>query len=324
MEYKHVPVMLKEVIEYLQPKKGQYFFDGTLGGGGYTVEISKLVGEKGKVLATDLDEMAIENFKFKILNLKLNNINIYHGNFKDISKISEETLGSSVRYDGIVLDLGLSSAQLEDRSRGFSFRFDAPLDMAFGETADGTCLRRQGRQTADIINKTGEKDLEKIIREYGEERFAGRIAKGIVEARKLKEIKTTKELVEIIADAVPANYKNNPKINFATRTFQALRIATNRELDNLKEFLPQAVELLKPRGRLVVVSFHSLEDRIIKEFFKTESINCLCPPRFPVCQCGHKASLKIITRKPITPASEESNNNPRARSAKLRVAEKIV
>jgi 16S rRNA (cytosine1402-N4)-methyltransferase len=318
MEYKHVPVMLKEVIEYLKPKEGQVFFDGTLGGGGYTTELARLVGKKGKVLATDMDQLAIDNLKFKIKNLKLTNIELYHGNFKEITQVSKEIFGGDVRYDGIVLDLGLSGAQLEDRDRGFSFRFDAPLDMAFGQTT-----RQQDNKTASILNKWEERDLEKIIREYGEERFSRRIAKAIVSARKNKKIVRTGELVEIIAGAVPAVYKNNQKIHFSTRTFQALRIATNDELVNLEKFLPFALDLLKPGGRLAVVSFHSLEDRIVKNFFKNENRICICPPKAPVCQCNHKARLKIISKKAISPGLEELKNNSRSRSAKLRVAEKI-
>jgi len=326
MEYIHVPVMLKEIIEYLQPREGQVFFDGTLGGGGYTTEIAKLVGERGKVLATDLDQLAIKNFESRIKNEKINNVILKNENFKNITQISEEVFGRDIRYDGIVLDLGLSSAQLQDRDRGFSFRFDAPVMMEFGgHTSPPAPLlaRRGGAKTEDILNKWKENELEKIIREYGEEKFSRKIAQAIVLARKNKKIERTGELVEIIASAVPAVYKNNQKIHFATRTFQALRIATNDELGSLAEFLLQALELLKPGGRLAIVSFHSLEDRIVKNFFRTESKDCLCPPRVPLCQCNHQAGLKIITKKALEASAEEIKNNPRSRSAKLRVAERI-
>ncbi len=309
----------------MDPKPGQNIIDCTLGGGGYTVEIAERIGKKGKILAIDLDKMAINNLEFRIKNLELN-IKSVCGNFKDLQKIvSNEFKEKEVKFRGIVFDLGLSSAQLQDKSRGFAFQMDAPLIMEFGIWNAESGMERTG----DIVNKWRQEDLEKIIREYGEERFAGRIARGIVERRKQEPIKTTGELVEAIGGVVPAAYKRNHhrggirKIHFATRTFQALRIATNRELENLEQALPQAVDLLAPGGRVAVVSFHSLEDRIVKRFFKKESKDCLCPPTLPICQCGHKARLKILTRKVIKPTEEEVENNPRARSAKLRVAEKV-
>ncbi|MDD5031621.1 MAG: 16S rRNA (cytosine(1402)-N(4))-methyltransferase RsmH [Patescibacteria group bacterium] len=317
MEYKHTPVMLKEVIEYLRPRTGQFFIDCTLGGAGYTIEIAKRVGETGRVLAIDLDEMAIANARHLISRLKLTNIILANENFKNLSKIIKTYFKEENQKDwfsGIVFDLGLSSAQLEDRSRGFSFQLAAPLDMAFGP------LTR--RRTEEIINNWPEADLEKIIREYGEERFAKNIARAIGERRKKTKIETTDELAEIIEAAVPKKYLNG-KIHPATRTFQALRIATNDELNSLREALPAAVNLLASKGRLAIVSFHSLEDRIVKNFFKEEARDCLCPPSFPICQCGHKASLKIITKKVVRPGEEEIKNNPRSRSAKLRVTEKL-
>lgn len=325
MKYKHIPVMLKEVLEYLEPSPGQNFIDCTLGGGGYTIAIAKKVGEKGTVLAIDLDKMAIKNLEFIIKNSELN-IKSVRGNFKNLQKIvKNEFKGKEVKFSGIVFDLGLSTAQLEDKSRGFSFQADTPLIMEFGIGEAESGMER----TEDIVNKWRQEDLERIIREYGEERFAGRIARGIVESRKQEPIKTTGELVEAISRVVPAAYKHNRrrggtrKIHFATRTFQALRIATNMELENLEQVLPQAVDLLAPGGRVAVVSFHSLEDRIVKRFFKKESKDCLCPPTLPICQCGHKARLKILTRKVVKPTEEEIENNPRAGSAKLRIVEKI-
>jgi 16S rRNA (cytosine1402-N4)-methyltransferase len=323
MQYQHTPVMLKEVLEYLDPQPGQFFIDCTLGGGGYTVAIATKVGERGKVLAIDLDEMAIENAKLQITNYKLQNVILAYGNFRDLQKIVKEKFkDEEAKFSGIVFDLGLSSAQLKDKSRGFSFQLDAPLDMRFAHHRLNTELDRFYTDTQIIINRWPQEELERILREYGEERFAGRIARKIVENRKKKPIKTTGELVEIIAAAVPAAYKRK-KIHFATRAFQALRIATNKELENLEVVLPQAVELLKKGGRLVVISYHSLEDRIVKQFFKKESKNCLCPPNTPVCQCGHIARLKILTRKVVKPTEGEIKNNPRARSAKMRVAEKV-
>ncbi len=315
----HIPVMLKEVVKILNPQKGGYFIDCTLGGGGYTVEIAKRVGESGKVLTIDLDETALENLEVRIKNLELrDNITLANENFKNLSKIVKDKFAEKkdIKFDGIVFDLGLSQAQLRDRNRGFSFQVDAPLDMAFGQKTEN---RRQ--TTEYIVNNFTQDELERIIREYGEERFASRLARAIVEERKLKPVKTTGQLVKIIGKAVPGFYKNK-RIHFATRTFQALRIATNKELENLEEALPQATELLRPCGTVAVVSYHSLEDRMVKNFFKKESKDCLCPPEFPICQCGHRAKLRILTAKPVRPTADEIQSNPSARSAKLRAAMK--
>ena len=334
MGYKHDPVLLDEVIEYLDPQPGDWFIDCTLGGGGYTRAITEKVGERGKVLSFDLDEMAIANAnKYK----NKNNL-IIHDNFSNLSKIIEDNQsffqgnGSTAssadqiqkelqdqdacgQFAGVVLDLGLSSAQLEDNRRGLSFKLAAaPLDMSFAGDA---------RTTGIILNKYKEEELRDIIWNFGEEKFSKRIAKAIIESRKNHPIDTVGELVDIIRSSVPSNYANNKKQHFATRTFQALRIATNKELDNIRQVLPQAEDALKRGGRIVVISYHSLEDRIVKKFFKDESRDCLCEPGAPVCNCGHKAALKIITSKPVTPSEEEVRRNPRARSAKLRVAEKI-
>ncbi len=308
--------MLKEILNYLQPLPGQNFIDCTLGGAGYTIEIAKKVGQGGKVLAVDLDEMAIENAKLQITNAKLQNIILINDNFKNLSKIVEKYFGDeeSAKFHGIVLDLGLSSAQLQDRDRGFSFQLDAPLNMAFGDPDAET--------TEHIVNNWRADELERIFREYGEERFVGRIARKIVEYRKLKLIETTGQLTEIIKSAVPKKYLYG-KIHPATRVFQALRIATNKELENLEQALPQAMDLLAPQGRIAVVSYHSLEDRIVKYFFRQESKDCLCPPSYPACRCHHKARLKILTPRVVRASEEEVLNNPRARSAKLRVAERI-
>jgi len=317
MEYTHVPVMLKEGIEYLNLKPGQIIVDCTLGGTGYTREIAKLVGEKGKVIAIDADKMAIENAKLQIARDKLKNIILVHDNFRNLQKILEKNEVEK-NISGIIFDLGLSSAQLEDRNRGFSFRVDAPLNMQFASSKFQ--VTNNTNKTQEIVNFWSEKDLEKIIRDYGEEKYAGRIANAIVKNRPLR---TTKELVDAIMNAVPASYRRG-KIHSATRTFQALRIATNDELKALEEVLPQALKALKFNGRLVVVSYHSLEDRIVKNFFRREAKECICPPENMVCTCGHKPLIKILTKKPITPSEEEINLNIRARSAKLRAAEKIT
>jgi len=310
MEYKHTPVMLSEVLEYLSPYRGGYFIDCTLGGGGYTSALSRIVSSNGRILAIDLDKEAIENTRRK--NLK--NVILAHDNFKNLSQIIKKEFKGDALFDGIVLDLGLSSYQLEDRNRGFSFRKDdQPLNMSFDQ--EDVSL------TKDIVNNSSQKELEKIISEHGEEKYAKRIANQIIKKRKEKKIETTGDLIQAIEMAVPKKFYN--KIHPATKTFQALRIATNRELENLKEVLPQAVAHLKPKGRLAVISFHSLEDRIVKNFFKNESRDCLCPPAFPECRCNHLRTLKIITKKPICPEEKEIKENPRARSAKMRVAEKI-
>ena len=317
MRYEHTPVMIEEVIKYLNPQPGEKIIDCTLGGGGYTWSIADRVGEKGKVLAIDLDELAIKNAKEKIKKTKNKNIILVHANFKDLSKIIKENFKEDSRFDGIVFDLGLSSAQLQDRDRGFSFQLDSPIDMAFGRD-DGA--RR--RTTEYLVNHLGGKELEEILRKYGEERFAGRIARAITEARKAGPIKTTGRLKEIIEKSVPSFYKRG-KIHFATRTFQALRIATNDELGNLEKALENSLENLRSGARIVVVAYHSLEDRIVKKFFKKESKNCVCPPELPVCRCGHAARLKILTPKVVIPKDSETENNPRSRSAKLRAAEII-
>jgi 16S rRNA (cytosine1402-N4)-methyltransferase len=316
MEYRHTPVMLAEALEYLKPRRGGIFIDCTLGGGGYTKALLDIVGERGQVIGIDMDELAVSNANNKFKNYK--NLNIVHDNFKNLQAIVNKFLVNqkSFMVDGIVFDLGLSSAQLEDGHRGLSFRMDAPLNMSFGNEEDGL-------STFDIVNKNREQELSRIIWEYGEERYANRIAHKIVEARKTQSISTTGKLVEIIGSAVPANYRHNSKIYFATRTFQALRIATNREIDNLNKVLPQTITLLKTGGRLVVISYHSLEDRIVKKILRLESKNCLCPPQAPICNCHHQANFKIITKKPLVPTTIEIKNNPRARSAKMRVAEKI-
>ena len=308
--------MLDEVVEYLQLKNGDWIIDCTLGGAGYTIRIAKKVLPDGRVFSFDMDGLAILNAKKIIKQEGLNNIEIINDNFKSLRENIEKCVveKGDKGFSGIVFDLGLSSAQLEDRARGFSFQLDAPLDMAFGDGA---------RSTYEIVNHWHQSEIIRILREFGEERYSPAIAKAIVNLRKEKKIKTTKHLVEIIRMAVPRIYRNNKKIHFATKTFQALRIATNGELDNIKDALPQALSLLKSGGRIVVVSYHSLEDRIVKQFFKKESRDCLCPKEIPICQCVHKAQLKIITKKILTPGDKEVERNPRARSAKMRVAEKI-
>lgn len=308
MEYKHTPVMVQEVIDHLAIKRGGYCIDCTLGSGAYTERLSKIVGSEGRVLSIDLDEAAILNTGKK--NIK--NVILVNDNFKNIRCVAEEAMGARFLFDAVVMDLGLSSYHLADRSRGFSFFSEESLDMAFGSTV--------GRSTEYIVNNYKESDLRRIFFEYGEENEAYKIAHAIVEERKIEPIVNAKILAQIITRA---KRNINKKIHPATKVFQALRIETNDELGSLKKVLPDALELLKPGGRLAVVSFHSLEDRIVKDFFKRESIDCLCPPKLPVCVCQHKKSLRILTKKPMSASATEIANNPRARSAKLRVAEKL-
>lgn len=310
----HIPVMLEEVIDNLQVKKGDFCIDGTLGAMGYTKRLLNEIGKEGKVLSLDLDEKVIAEAGRIKQEENLDNLIIEHSNFKNVKEVVQKHFSLQQKFNCIVVDLGLSSDQLYDEERTFSFQSDAPLDMAFSET--------DLNDTQNIINTYSQRELERIIKDYGEERFAKSISNNIVKERKRKSIKTGKDLQSLIARTVPKRFwpKN---VNVATKTFQALRIATNEELQNLEEFLPQAIELLKPQGRLAVVSFHSLEDRIVKHYFKREAKDCICPPQAPICVCGHKAKIQIITPKGITANKEELERNPRARSARLRIVEKI-
>jgi 16S rRNA (cytosine1402-N4)-methyltransferase len=312
--YQHTPVLLEEVLSYLNAKPGEKIIDATLGGGGYTFAIADKVGKKGRVLALDMDELALNNAKLKIADGNIGNIALTHANFKDIANVAQEEFGSSPDVDGVVFDLGLSSAQLEDRHRGFSFQADAPLSMAFGS------LISEDR-TSTILNTTPLKELALIIGRFGEERFARPIARAIISAREIAPIETTKQLVAAIERGVPPAYRHGSRLHFATRTFQAIRIATNDELVNLEVALRSLRKIIKVGGRIVVVSFHSLEDRIVKNFFKAESRGCICPPNFPICRCGHTPTLTILTKKAITATEEEVQKNPRSRSAKLRAAQ---
>lgn len=315
MDYQHKPVMIKEVMEILNPKPGENFIDCTLGGAGYTLELAKRVGDKGKILAIDLDEAAIKNAQSKIEILKLKNIILHHGNFRDLADITAKEC-RGMKFNGIVMDLGLSSAQLADKSRGFSFQDEARLNMSFNQTVEND------KNAEYILNNYSQQELEKIIKEYGEERFAKRIVQKIVEYRQNQPIKTTEQLLEVIKQVVPKKFQHG-HLHPATRTFQALRIAVNDELENLKVVLPPAVELLSSGGKIAIVSFHSLEDRIVKQYFKQEARDCLCPKTYPACRCQHLARLKILTKHVLRPSEEEILKNHRARSAKLRAAQKI-
>lgn len=288
----HISVLLKETIQGLCPKENENFIDCTLNGGGHTKEILKHNGPKGKILGIEWDKEIFDNIKKE----NIDRLIAVNDSYVNLKKIAEENGFNNV--SGILFDLGMSSYQIDEEKKGFSFRKNEPLIMSYGE---------ENQSAAKIVNEYSEVELEKIIREYGEEKFSRKIAKKIIEERKNKKIETTFQLIEIIKKAIPKTYQYS-KIHFATRTFQALRIETNQELENIKKALPQAIELLISEGRIAIISFHSLEDRIVKNYFKEQE---------------QKKIIKILTKKPITPEEQEIKINPRARSAKLRIAIKL-
>jgi 16S rRNA (cytosine1402-N4)-methyltransferase len=311
IESVHRPVMLREVLEILRPDRGRLFIDATLGIGGHS-EAMLSSSTAVEVLGIDQDPQAIELASERLERFG-RRITIREGNFADVSRIAGEA--GVTKVDGILADLGVSSLQMDSETRGFSFRFDAPLDMRM---SGGT-----GQQTAAELLETVEQDeLANIIYNYGEERASRKIAKWIIERRDLGEpIRTTFQLADLVRRAVPRRPKD--RIDPATRTFQALRIAVNNELGILETFIADAIELLKTDGVLAMITFHSLEDRIVKHAFQKLSGKCQCPPRIPQCVCGAERQVEVLTRKPITASELENNENPRARSAKLRACRKI-
>ena len=305
----HKSVLLHECIENLNIKPDGIYVDGTLGLGGHSMEIAKRL-TTGRLIAIDQDETAIERSKARLAPWA-ERITFVHGNFRSLGKILDD-LGID-RVNGMLFDLGVSSPQLDEAERGFSYMADAPLDMRMDQSAPVTAWT--------VVNTWPERELVRILRDYGEERYANRIAGNIVRAREKKPVETTLELVDIIKSAMPGaalREKQHP----AKRSFQAIRIAVNDELGELPPMLDAAEKNLKPGGRLAVITFHSLEDRIVKKKLQELAQGCICPPEFPVCVCGRKPKVKLITRKPIVSGEEELAENPRARSAKLRVAEK--
>jgi 16S rRNA (cytosine1402-N4)-methyltransferase len=303
----HTPVLLDEVLETLKPLPGQRFIDGTLGAGGHTEAILNASTPGGQVLGLDADPAALSVARQRLAPYA-DRVRLVKANFSQMADIARSH--SFIPVDGILLDLGLSSMQLSDPKRGFSFQEEGPLDMRYDPDNPTTA--------ADLVNSLPQAELADLIYRFGEERRSRAIARAIVAARPLH---TTRELADVIARAVGGRRKS--RIHPATRAFQALRIAVNNELDALSITLPQAINLLATGGRIAVIAFHSLEDRIVKNFFSRESKDCICPPEQPTCTCSHRATLRIITRKPISASSEEININPRARSTKLRVAERI-
>lgn len=311
MEFNHTSVLLQETIEYLKIKETGIYIDGTLGGGGHSSEIAKrLCG--GRLIGTDQDDAAITAAKEKLAPYA-DRVTVVRSNYRNMKEVLAEL--NIERVDGILLDLGVSSYQLDTAERGFSYKQeDMPLDMRMD--------RRQTLTAGDIVNDCSEAELYRIIRDYGEDRFAKNIAKHIAVARQDRPIKTTGELNEIIKAAIPAKVRRTGG-HPSKRTYQAIRIACNRELEVLEESLDMLIDLLQPEGRLCIITFHSLEDRLVKTAFRRNENPCVCPPDFPVCMCGRKPKGKVITRKPVLPGEEELAVNKRAKSAKLRVFERI-
>lgn len=310
MNFEHKPVLLNETLELLNIKPDGIYVDGTLGGAGHSNEICKRL-KGGKLIGIDQDTAAIEAAKKRLTEYK-DKVILVNDNFENIKNILEQI--DIEKVDGILMDIGVSSHQLDTADRGFSYQHLAPLDMRMNTNSKFSA--------SDVVNTYSEEKLAKIIFEYGEEKWAKRIAKFIVLQREKAPIHTTYELVEIIKNAIPNSFRREGP-HPAKRTFQAIRIEVNRELEVLKTAITDSIEILNPEGRLCIITFHSLEDRIVKDSFKYFSNPCTCPPQFPVCICGKKSELKVITKKPLTANDNELSENPRSRSAKLRGAQKI-
>lgn len=306
----HIPVLLKETIKYLRPMEGGLYIDATLGLGGHTESILEASDYNCRVIGMDVDDEVI-SLTSKRLNSHKDKISFVNKNFICIDDVLPES-GENV-VDGIIADIGTSSYQLESSGRGFSFMREEPLDMRMDPGLQFTA--------SDLVNEMDYEELSGLLFRLGEEGFSRQIAKSIIKYRKSSPIKTSTELSAIISNAIPRKF--HPKrIHPATKTFQALRIAVNNELENLRTFIDKAVKLLKPGGRIIIISFHSLEDRIVKKTFNYLKSSCICPPDLPKCGCDKKSILKVITKSPVTPTGAEIENNPRSRSSKMRVGEK--
>ena len=312
MLYRHIAVMLKETVDYLNCKPGKIYVDCTLGGSGHAKAICKEIAPEGLLIGIDQDNDSIRNAK-KVLKPYESIVRIFHDNFVNLPVILRQLNISAV--DGILLDLGISFHQIESSGRGFSFNKDEPLDMRMNAAS--------GPTVEDLINSVSEKDLRHIFKIYGEERRARQIARRIIQVRGQKEISSSKQLAQIVCDAIPKKARVHQRIHPATRVFMALRIAVNQELDRLEAFMENVVDLLNPKGRLCVLSFHSLEDRIVKQRLKILEKGCICPPDFPKCVCNKKKAIRILTPKVLRPTKEEIAVNPRARSTRLRAIEKL-
>ena len=310
MDFKHISVLLDETIDGLDIKPDGIYVDGTLGGGGHSYEILRRLSPKGRLIGIDQDGEALKAAGERLKEFE-NQITLVRSNYCEIDKVLKEL--NVEKVDGILLDIGVSSYQLDNLERGFSYKSDAPLDMRMDT--------RQELTAADVVNTYSENELFKIIKDYGEDKFAKNIAKHIVNKRKESPIETTGQLIEVIKSAIPMKVRavgGHP----AKKTFQAIRIECNRELDVLKDSIDAMIDLLNPGGRLCIITFHSLEDRIVKRAFKKNENPCTCPPNFPVCVCGNVSKGKQLTRKPIIPGEEELEYNKRAKSSKLRVFER--
>ena len=310
MEFEHVPVLYDEVMQALNIQPDGIYVDGTVGGGGHSSGICERLSREGTLIAVDRDNEALEAARARLAGYECNK-KFIHANYSDTDVIAEAAGG---KVQGILLDLGVSSYQLDNAERGFSYMQDAPMDMRMNEDDILTAY--------DVVNSYSEKDLHRIIKEYGEEKWASRIAQFIVRARSDKPVETTGELTEIIKAAIPARARRTGP-HPAKRTFQAIRIEVNDELGHLRDAVRKLPDLLDSGGRIAIITFHSLEDRIVKTEFERRLDPCTCPKEFPVCVCGKVADVRKVTRKPLTASEEELENNPRSRSAKLRVIEKI-
>ncbi|MBQ5440506.1 MAG: 16S rRNA (cytosine(1402)-N(4))-methyltransferase RsmH [Clostridia bacterium] len=308
MEFVHKSVLLNETIEGLGIKPNGIYVDGTAGGGGHSYEIAKRLSKNGRLIAIDQDPDAIKAASQRLK--EFDNVTVVRNNFGNIKEVLFELGVTGV--DGVLLDIGVSSWQLDSPERGFSYHYDAPLDMR---------MSQEGISAYDIVNESAPSELLRILIQYGEEKFAKNIVRGIINTRETAPIKTTLELAEIVKNAYPA--KARQKGHPARKTFQALRIAVNGELDRLREGLDNAFDVLNPEGRLAVITFHSLEDGIVKQTMKKWCEGCTCPPEFPVCVCGKKPKAQLVNRRPIEPSQEELEENNRARSARLRICEKV-
>lgn len=309
MEFKHIPVLLNECIEGLNINPDGIYVDGTLGGAGHSSQIIKKLSSKGMLIGIDRDEEALKAAKEKLKDY--NNVKYVHGNHDDIKQILSEL--NIDKVDGILLDLGVSSYQLDEKNRGFSYMADAQLDMRMDKTSNLTAK--------EVVNNYSESELARIISEYGEEKFAKKIANNICKLRKEKEIETTKELSDIIEKTIPKALQKDG--HPAKRTFQAIRIEVNNEIEPLYRTILDCIDVLKPKGRLCTITFHSLEDRAVKNAYADAKGKCTCPPDLPYCVCGYKTLGNIINKKPIVANEEETKENSRSKSAKLRIFEKI-
>ena len=308
----HVPIMAEEVLSFLQPERGGLFVDGTLGGGGHAEAVLQRLPEDGRLIGIDRDEEALQSAGARLAPYR-DRFTAVHGNFFEMKALLQ-TRGI-FRVNGILLDLGVSSHQLDEKERGFSYMADAPLDMRMDRSASFSAY--------EVVNGYSAEALRRIFWEYGEEKFSGRVAQAIVRKREEAPVRTTLELAELIRSAIPAQYRRKEQQHPARRCFQAIRIEVNHELDGLEEAIRQAHTLLVPGGRLVILTFHSLEDRIVKNVFRSLESPCTCPPSAPVCICGKKPTGTVLTRKPLVASEEEQKQNTRSTCCKLRAVEKL-